>query len=164
MKNKIKNIKEIEQIANALHERNTSIVSTSGCFDILHAGHVTYLEEAKEQGDVLIVMLNSDISVKRLKGENRPIIPENERALVLSGLAAVDYVCVFEESTPCNAYKQFKPDIIVKGGDYQGKHIPEMDIVKEYGGVVRYASMVDGCSTTNIVLKIEKQVKGEGLI
>lgn len=131
------------------------IVSTSGCFDILHAGHVTYLKEARAKGDILIVMLNSDVSVRNLKGEERPIVPEDERAVVLAGLESVNYIILFDECTPCKLIGQLRPDIVVKGGDYKGVEIPEMNETAAYGGHVEYVSIVDGCSSTNIIDKIK---------
>ncbi len=135
------------------------IVSTSGCFDILHSGHVEYLEEAKKRGDILVVMLNSDSSVQQLKGKSRPIVTQMDRAAVIAGLAAVDYVCIFDEITPCALIEEIKPDLVIKGGDYQGEHIPEMDAVAVYGGKVAYVLLVEGRSTTSIVKKIEDQCR-----
>lgn len=154
MRNKIVSKSELKDIVKKLKSEGKKVVSTSGCFDILHAGHVTYLEAAKEKGDVLIVLLNSDSSVRRLKGEQRPIVPENERAIVLAGLESVDYICIFDEDTPCSVVEEIQPDTVIKGGDYQGKWIPEMDSVAKYGGSVEYVQLVDGCSTTNIVNKV----------
>ena len=131
------------------------IAATSGCFDIIHAGHVAYLEQARGMADALVVMLNSDSSVKRLKGSERPIVPQEERAAVLCALQSVDYVCVFDQDTPCAAYALFEPDIIVKGGDYAGKRSPEMDAAGQWGGKVEYVSLVKGCSSTNIIEKIK---------
>lgn len=159
MKNKIVTLEELKNYVNRDKKLGKHIVSTSGCFDILHAGHVTYLEEARARGDILIVLLNSDSSVRGLKGETRPIVPQEERAIVLAGLSSVDYVCIFSEPTPCNVIAKIQPDVVVKGGDYDGKWIPEMDSVAVYGGRVEYVNLVDGCSTTNIVKKIEKLVK-----
>lgn len=159
MKNKIVSLTELVKKATELRMVNKKVVSTSGCFDILHAGHVTYLEEAKAKGDILIVLLNSDQSVRKLKGKERPIVPEKERAAVLAGLEAVDYVCFFEEETPCDAIAVLQPDVVVKGGDYEGIQIPEMDAVKAYGGTVQYVSMVQGCSSTNIIEKIKRSVQ-----
>lgn len=158
MKNKIVTMEELQKICKQLKADHKSIAATSGCFDILHAGHVTYLEEASKKGDILIVLLNSDISVRKLKGRERPIVPQNERALVLSGLESVDYISLFEEETPCGAIERFQPDIWIKGGDYKGKYIPEMRVIEAYGGVVKYVSMVEGCSSTNIIEKIKELV------
>ena len=161
MKTKIITLEKLCKIADFFHAENKKIAATSGCFDVLHAGHVAYLEEARAFGDALVVMLNSDDSVRGLKGTERPIVPQNERAQVLAGLWCVDYVCIFDEATPCPAYAAFKPDFVVKGGDYRGKRIPEMDTLSEYGGKVEYVDFVDGCSTTNIVEKIKRLCKGE---
>ena len=158
---KLLKIDELVAMSNQLHSQGKKIVATSGCFDILHTGHVTYLAEAKSKGDVLAVMLNSDSSVRKLKGRERPIVNENERATVISALGCVDYVCIFDEETPCGCYEKFKPDIIIKGGDYKGKHIPEIDVAANYGGKVEYVSMVNGCSSTNIIEKIKKLVGGQ---
>ena len=158
MKNKLLGLDVLVLEVDRLRKQEKKIVSTSGCFDILHAGHVAYLEEAKAKGDVLIVFLNSDSSVKRLKGEQRPIVPENERAMVIAGLEAVDYVCIFHEQTPCSVIEKIKPDIVIKDGDYSGKIIPEMDVVNTYGGRVEYVSMTQGCSSTNIIEKIKRGI------
>ena len=161
MKNKIVTLEELKACIREEKQKGRHIVSTSGCFDILHAGHVTYLEEARNKGDVQVVLLNSDSSVRKLKGETRPIVPQEERAIVLAGLACVDYICIFSENTPCSVIDLIQPEIVVKGGDYDGKWIPEMDCVAAYGGRVEYVSLVNGCSTTNIVKKIENLVREE---
>lgn len=127
---------------------------TNGCFDILHAGHVTYLEQARAQGDRLIVAINDDDSVKRLKGEGRPINPVDRRMAVLAGLSAVDWVVPFGEDTPHNLLHMFTPDVLVKGGDYSVEGVVGGEVVKEYGGEVKVLSLVDSCSTTAIVEKI----------
>jgi D-beta-D-heptose 7-phosphate kinase/D-beta-D-heptose 1-phosphate adenosyltransferase len=127
------------------------IVFTNGCFDILHAGHVKYLQEAKSYGDVLVLGLNSDASVKRLKGEKRPINNQEDRAIVLSALEAVDFVVVFDEDTPYELIKLLKPDILVKGGDYEGKEVVGADIAKE----TRLVEFVEGKSTTKIIQKAQ---------
>jgi cytidyltransferase-related domain len=159
MKRKIINLDELEKVVLDAKQRGQVIVSTSGCFDILHAGHVTYLTEAKAKGDILVVLLNSDSSVRALKGSTRPIVPENERAVVIAGLESVDYVCIFSDRTPCGIIDRIQPDIVVKGGDYAGIQIPEMEHTAAYGGKVVYVSMMDGCSTTNIVEKIKKTME-----
>lgn len=146
---------ELRVIIDKCKNQGLKVVTTSGCFDILHAGHVMYLAEAKERGDVLVVLLNSDMSVRELKGIQRPVVPQDERACVLSGLESVDYVCIFNDRTPCRIIENVKPDIVVKGGDYQGKHIPEMDTVSLYGGVVEYVHLKEGCSSTSIIEKIK---------
>jgi rfaE bifunctional protein nucleotidyltransferase chain/domain len=133
------------------------IVFTNGCFDIIHAGHVDYLQKAKSLGDVLVVGLNSDSSVKRLKGEERPINPLEYRKKVLEALKPVDLVIVFEEDTPESLIKAVKPDILVKGGDYTIENIVGADFVQSYGGKVITIDFVYDVSTT----KIAKKIRGE---
>lgn len=159
MRNKIVTLDELEKEIRRAKQQGKTVVSTSGCFDILHAGHVTYLEEAKARGDILAVLLNSDSSVRALKGSARPVVPEGERAVVVAGLESVDYVCIFSDRTPCGIIGRVQPDIVIKGGDYAGKQIPEMDSVAVYGGRVEYVNVVDGCSTTNIVEKIRRTME-----
>ena len=131
------------------------IVFTNGCFDILHVGHVRYLTTAKSFGDVLIVGLNTDESVKRLKGESRPVNNQFDRAEVLSGLKAVDYVIFFGENTAENLIAELQPNVYVKGGDYTLDTLPEAEIVQSYGGRVEIVNLVEGKSTTNIIKKLE---------
>lgn len=128
------------------------IVFTNGCFDILHAGHVSVLEFSRSKGDVLVVGLNSDASVKRLKGPTRPVNKEADRALVLAALQAVDGVCIFPEDTPYNLIKLVRPDVLVKGGDYKPSEIVGREFAKK---VVRFA-LLKGRSTTNIIKKVQK--------
>jgi D-beta-D-heptose 7-phosphate kinase/D-beta-D-heptose 1-phosphate adenosyltransferase len=149
----IKSFEEITNISDKLKEKNKKVVFTNGCFDILHKGHVSYLDIAKSFGDILILGLNSDASVKRLKGEDRPINNQDDRAFVLAALESVDYVVIFDEDTPYNLIKSVSPDILVKGGDYEGKEVVGSDIAKE----VRLVNFVDGKSTTNIIKKIQKE-------
>ena len=131
------------------------IVFTNGCFDILHAGHVGYLEQARKQGDRLILAINSDASVKRLKGEGRPINPVERRMAVLAGLEAVDWVVSFEDDTPERLLELLKPDILVKGGDYSRTEVVGWEIVEGYGGEIKALDFLDDCSTTAIVEKIQ---------
>lgn len=144
-----------KQLVEILKSQNKKVIFTNGCFDILHVGHLRYLNEAKKQGDVLIIGVNSDASVKRLKGESRPINNQFDRAEMLSGLKAVDYTVIFEEDTPEELIAILKPSIHVKGGDYKKEDLPETKIVESYGGEVRILSFVEGKSTTNIVKKIQ---------
>ncbi|MCQ2285979.1 MAG: D-glycero-beta-D-manno-heptose 1-phosphate adenylyltransferase [Bacteroidales bacterium] len=130
------------------------VVFTNGCFDILHRGHATYLAQARELGDCLIVGLNSDASVKRLKGNSRPVNNEKDRALLLSSLLVVDYVIVFEEDTPCNLISAVLPDVLVKGGDYTLDTIVGADVVLHNGGSVQTIPFVEGYSTTNTIAKL----------
>jgi D-beta-D-heptose 7-phosphate kinase/D-beta-D-heptose 1-phosphate adenosyltransferase len=135
------------------------IVMTNGCFDIVHAGHVGYLEQARKLGDRLIVALNSDASVTRLKGQGRPINTVDRRMAVLAGFEAVDWVTSFDDDTPNRLIEIFKPDILVKGGDYTVDHVVGWEIVKNYGGQVQVLDFIDSCSTTAIVEKIKQQEK-----
>lgn len=147
----------LEQLQVALEdarEQGERIVFTNGCFDIIHAGHVGYLEEARKLGDRLIVAINSDDSVRRLKGPGRPINPAERRAAVLAGLESVDWVVTFAEDTPENLLRAIKPDVLVKGGDYSDDQVVGADIVKGYGGEVKALSLYDNLSTTAIVEKI----------
>ncbi|MBR1421734.1 MAG: D-glycero-beta-D-manno-heptose 1-phosphate adenylyltransferase [Selenomonadaceae bacterium] len=137
-----------------LHRGGKKIVFTNGCFDILHAGHVRYLKAARSLGDVLILGLNSDQSVKKLKGEDRPINSEDDRLEVIDALEYVDFVVIFDESTAENLVSEIKPDIYVKGGDYSIENLPEGQIVLSYGGKVELIPLVAGRSTTNIIRKI----------
>ena len=146
-----------EQLLIAIEDARSSgekILFTNGCFDIIHAGHVGYLEEARAQGDRLIVAVNSDASVKRIKDEGRPINPLDRRMAVLAGLESVDWVLSFDDDTPERLLKNIKPDVLVKGGDYRPDQIVGADIVKAYGGQVKVLSYVESCSTTAIVNKI----------
>jgi len=140
-------------------QRGEKIVFTNGCFDILHAGHVAYLEEARKLGDRLVVAVNSDASVKKLKGEGRPINLCDDRMLVLSKLASVDWVLSFADNTPERLLKKLKPDVLAKGGDYTANQVVGAPIVKNYGGEVKVLSLVNNRSTTAIVNKIQKQNK-----
>lgn len=131
--------------------RDKKIVFTNGCFDILHIGHIRLLEFAKRQGDILVVAINSDLSVKRLKGDKRPIVPQDDRAEVLSALSCVDYVIIFPEDTPVETIEFLRPDIHVKGGDYDMDNIPEAKVLKSYGGEMRRFEFVEGRSSSNII-------------
>lgn len=157
MKNKLKTWDEIAHIIKELKKQNKKIVFTNGCFDILHSGHVKYLAEAKGLGDILILGLNSDSSVKRLKGKERPINNEQERAVVLSALSSISYIVIFEEDTPYNTINHIKPNILVKGGDWKPKDIVGSDIVSSYNGEVRSLSYIDGQSTTDIINKLKEK-------
>lgn len=148
-------IEEIEQFCNQLRNEDKSIVFTNGCFDILHVGHTTYLQKAKDLGDVLILGLNSDASVRRLKGESRPINNENDRAAVLLALRSIDHVVIFPEDTPFNLISLIQPDILAKGGDYSRDTIVGADIVEARGGKVVVIPLVDGKSTTATINKMQ---------
>ena len=131
------------------------VVFTNGCFDILHAGHVKYLEEAKSYGDILILGLNADSSVRKLKGPTRPINNQDDRAYILASLESVDYVVIFEEETPYELIKLIKPQVLVKGGDYEGKDVVGQDIANE----LKLVQFVDGKSTTNTIKRIQDNEK-----
>ncbi len=142
------------QVCEDLRRQGNKIVFTNGCFDIIHAGHVRYLTAAKNFGDVLIVGLNTDESVRKLKGASRPINNQADRAEVLLGLKAVDHVIYFGEATAENLIGEVKPAVYVKGGDYTLEMLPEAKIVQSYGGRIELVNLVAGHSTTNIVEKI----------
>lgn len=146
-----------QSLSSALAECKTlgeRIVFTNGCFDLLHVGHVTYLEEAKKLGDRLVVALNSDESVKKLKGTNRPIVNQHDRLKVMAALASVDFVTVFEDDTPYELIKLIMPDVLVKGGDWSVEQIVGSDLVLANGGEVKSLKFIEGSSTTNIEQKI----------
>ena len=138
--------------------KDKKIVFTNGCFDLLHRGHVEYLLEAASFGDVLILGLNSDSSVKKLKGENRPVQDEESRALILASLHVVDHVILFDEETPIELIKFIMPDVLVKGGDYTTEEIVGSDVVIKNGGAVEVIKFIDGHSTTALVNKIKKDI------
>ena len=154
---KIKTWEQITTIALELKSQNKQIVFTNGCFDILHSGHVLYLEQARACGNILIVGLNSDASVTRLKGPERPINPQIDRAIVLAALQSTDYIVVFEEDTPYQLIARIVPDVLVKGGDWSPESIVGSDIVLANGGSVRSLDFSDGKSTTNIISKITQK-------
>jgi rfaE bifunctional protein nucleotidyltransferase chain/domain len=158
MNSYLKNWTEVKQRVDLIRKANPNakIVTTNGCFDILHAGHCTYLEQARKLGDFLIVGINSDKSVSRIKGPDRPINNENARALVLESLKNVDAVCVFEQETPVEWLNFIRPDIHTKGGDYIAEKIPEFKALNQWGGKVVCLPFVEGFSTTSIVNKIKK--------
>lgn len=147
----IKTFEEIEKLSQELHKKGKKIVFTNGCFDILHVGHVKYLEVAKSYGDVLIVGLNTDSSVRKLKGPTRPVNIEEDRAYILASLESVDYVVIFEEETPYELIKLIKPHTLVKGGDYEGKDVVGQDIANE----LKLVQFVEGKSTTNTIKRIQ---------
>ena len=147
---------EIVKIVRQGQEHGKTFVVTNGCFDILHVGHVRYLQKTKSLGDFSIVMLNSDKSVKMIKGDSRPINNQDDRAEILSALSCVDYVVLFDENTPAGLLEKIKPDIYTKGADYTLETLPERDIVKRNNIKVEFIEFVQGKSTTNIINKINK--------
>jgi rfaE bifunctional protein nucleotidyltransferase chain/domain len=147
---------EIVNIVRSGQKEGKTYVATNGCFDILHAGHVRYLNKTKALADYSIVMLNSDKSVKLIKGESRPINNQDDRAEILSALSSVDYVVLFEEKSPADLLEKIKPDFYTKGADYTMETLPEREIVKRNGIKVEFIEFVQGRSTTNIINKINK--------
>jgi len=148
---------DVSSFLDAEREKGNIIVFTNGCFDILHAGHVAYLQDAKNLGDILVVGLNSDKSVKKLKGERRPIICEEDRIQILSSLSCIDYVCLFDEKNPLQLIKKVKPDVLVKASDYKKEDIVGKDFVESYGGKVETVDFVKDKSTTSIIKKLERR-------
>ena len=155
--NKIKTLPELLNTLKSLRRKKKKVVFTNGCFDILHAGHVNYLAKAKSLGDILVIGLNSDSSVKKLKGKSRPVVSQKNRAIVLSALCAVDFVVVFNELTPIKLIKAIKPDVLVKGGDWKKKDIVGSDFVESCGGKIRSLKYIKGLSTRGIVKRIMSQ-------
>jgi len=151
---KIVDFQRIKVIADKCRFEGKIIGFTNGCFDIIHAGHVTYLERSKSLVDVLIVGLNSDESVRRIKGEKRPINGENDRAIVLAALESVDYVVIFEEDTPLKLIQTVKPDVLIKGADWKDKGVVGGEFVKSYGGRVEFIDFLDNRSTTGVIERV----------
>jgi len=152
---KIKNWQEIEEISEELKRSDKKIVFTNGCFDILHAGHISYIREAKALGDILMIGLNSDGSVKRLKGPDRPINDQKSRALLLSELKSIDYIIIFEEDTPYDLINCIKPNILVKGGDWKINEIVGSDIVLSTNGIVKSLKFLEGYSSTKLINRMK---------
>lgn len=152
--NKILDRKSLEQSLDSWRKEAKSVVFSNGCFDILHRGHVEYLSKAADLGDVLVIGLNTDASVKRLKGPSRPVNDEKARAFVMAALEFVDAIVFFEEDTPYDLIKFVQPDILVKGNDYKAEDIVGYDIVSAKGGKVVTIELVEGFSTTNTIKKI----------
>ncbi len=157
MKEKIKERKELLRIVKNLKTKGKRIVFTNGCFDLLHVGHVRYLEEAKALGDVLVVGVNSDSSVRKLKGPKRPILPEKERTEILSALGCVDYVTIFNEVDPLKLITSLKPSLLVKGGDWTREQIVGREVVERSGGELIIIPFVKGASTSNVIDTILKR-------
>ena len=157
MKQKIKERKELLRIINELKAKRKRIVFTNGCFDLLHIGHVRYLEKAKALGDVLVVGVNSDTSVRKLKGPQRPILSEEERTEILSGLGCVDYVTLFNEMDPLKLITSLHPDVLVKGGDWAKEQIVGREVVERSGGEVVIIPFVGKASTSTLIETILKR-------
>ena len=150
MKGKL-SITSLEKSCREIRLKNKKIIFTNGCFDILHPGHIHILSKAKSLGDILVVGLNSDLSVKNLKGDKRPLVSEDDRSRVLLSLRFVDYVIIFNELTPLKVIKKIKPDFLVKGGDYNENDIVGSDFVKASGGQVEIIKFLDGYSSSNYI-------------
>lgn len=151
---KIYNPEDLVRKCNAWRMAGKKIVFTNGCFDILHHGHLDYLAKAADQGNVLVIGVNTDASVKKLKGPQRPVTSENDRLFQLASLMVVDAVCLFDEDTPLSLIQQVRPDVLVKGGDYTVDRIVGADFVQQRGGAVEIIPFVEGYSTTGIIDKI----------
>jgi D-beta-D-heptose 7-phosphate kinase/D-beta-D-heptose 1-phosphate adenosyltransferase len=157
MKQKVKPRRELLRIINGLKAEGKRIVFTNGCFDLLHIGHVRYLEEAKALGDVLVVGVNSDASVRKLKGPKRPVLPEAERAEILSGLGCVDYITLFDEMDPLKLISSLRPNVLVKGGDWTKEQTVGKEVVERSGGEVVIIPFVKGASTSSLIETILKK-------
>ncbi len=156
-KNKIVSLQNLKKIAARSRRKGLKIAFTNGCFDILHSGHVSYLEAAKRDGRLLIVGLNSDASVRRIKGRERPIVPQKHRAGVMAALGCVDYIVIFSEDTPQKTIEALQPDILIKGADWKGQYVAGQDAVEARGGKVEFIKYLPGFSTTNIIESIFKK-------
>ncbi len=152
--NKILDRRTLKEVLSGLRAQGKRIAFTNGCFDILHVGHVRYLREAKKTADVLVLGLNSDRSVRSIKGERRPIVPEGERADVMAALEMVDYVTLFDEDTPGELIALLEPDFLIKGGDWSAETVVGRDVVEARGGNVVIVPLTEGASTTNVIGKI----------
>lgn len=151
---KIKNLDALADVIEAEKKKGKRVAFTNGCFDLLHVGHVKYLQKARTYGDLLVLGLNSDASVRRLKGDKRPLIGQSERAHILAALDCIDYVVIFDEDTPVRLLETLRPHVLVKGGDYTPDRVVGKDLVESYGGRIELVDFVDGKSTTNIIEKI----------
>lgn len=156
---KIKKIDGLKKEISRLKKSGKRVVFTNGCFDLLHYGHVMYLEKAKSLGDVLVVGLNSDASVRRIKGSRRPLINQNDRARIIAALESVDFVVIFGSDTPLEAIKALKPDLLVKGSDWKNKGIVGAEFIKNYGGRVLTVKLADGRSTSSLIKKIVERYR-----
>ncbi len=156
---KIKNPDVLQRVVAEARSRRQKVVFTNGCFDLIHVGHVKYLQKARSFGDLLILGLNSDASVKRLKGEKRPLISQDERAHLLAALDCVDYLVIFDEDTPLRLIESVRPDVLVKGGDYSREGVVGFDLVESWGGRVELVEFVDGKSTSGIIEKIVERYR-----
>ena len=156
MREKVKKRQALKTIAARAKNEGKKIVFANGCFDLLHVGHVQLLREAKNLGDILIVALNSDRSVRQIKGPDRPILPEKERAELIAALEMVDYVTLFDEPDPLNVIRELRPDVLAKGGDWAEDKIVGREFVESYGGRVAVIPFLKGHSTTEIIERMRK--------
>jgi len=156
LKEKISNLSTLKKTISRLKKAGKKVVFTNGCFDLLHYGHVKYLQDARRKGDVLVVAVNSDSSVRKIKGEKRPIVNEKDRLGIIAALQSVDYAVLFKEKTPIKVIKLLKPDILVKGADWDKNNIVGADYVAGTGGRVSTIKLIKGRSTTNLMEKIVK--------
>lgn len=152
----LKKLYSLADLTKKLSTQSDKIIFTNGCFDIVHAGHIDYLSKAKKLGDILIIGVNSDSSIRSIKGSKRPIVPLEYRLKVLDALEFVDYLVVFEEDTPINLISNLKPSVLVKGADWKDKEVVGQDIVEKNGGSVKLIKLVPSISTTEIINKIIK--------
>ncbi len=157
---KVKSREQIRRLADQFHSEGKTIVHTNGCFDVLHIGHIYSLNEARSLGDLLIVSLNSDESVRRLKGPKRPVFPQEERAVVLGALECVDYVVIFDEDRPDENIAAIRPHVHAKGGDYTPDTLPEAELVKSLGGRIHILRYYDGKATTSVIERIRNEELG----
>ena len=153
---KVKSRSALKKIIAGIKKAGGKVVFTNGCFDILHYGHVRYLEDAKKLGNCLVVALNSDLSVKKIKGQGRPLVRQQDRAKVIASLESVDYVTIFNETTPLTLINLLQPDLLVKGGDWEPGAIVGAKEVRDSGGKVRTIALAKGRSTTSLIKKIAK--------
>jgi len=151
----VNDFSELKNLSQKLKKNNEKIVSTNGCFDILHKGHLVYLQEAKNLGDILVIGINSDASIKKIKGDLRPINSQMDRAFFLLQLKFVDYVFIFNEQTPVEFLNNLKPNIHVKGADWEDKKIPEQETLKVWNGELKFLQYLKGYSTTSIINKVK---------
>lgn len=162
MAGKIVSVAEARVVRDRAASQGQTVVFTNGCFDLLHVGHVRCLQDARRQGDLLVVGLNDDESTRRVKGPGRPLMDHGDRAEVLAALECVDYVVLFTEPTAEGLVRSLKPDVYVKGGDYRVEGLPEAKVVSEYGGLVYLTPVTRGRSTSNLIRAIGAQEEGEG--
>ncbi len=157
LEKKIQNLRKLKNLILCLKAQRKKIVFTNGCFDLLHYGHVKYLQDARKKGDILVVGINSDTSVKRIKGKPRPVVNEKDRLRLVAALESVDYIVLFKEDTPLKIIKFIKPDVLIKGADWNKNNIVGRDFVLSYGGRVSTIKFVKGYSTSNLIKKIAKR-------